>query len=93
MNPEFVVLIAVLYVILNGVTLILFWSDKRKAVRNSYRIRESTLLIWGLIGPFGALAGMKAFRHKTQKMKFKAIYLFLVLHLILIFFLVWKFVL
>jgi uncharacterized membrane protein YsdA (DUF1294 family) len=52
-----------------------------------YRIKESTLLISGLLGPFGALAGMKLFRHKTRKMKFKAAYIFLLIHIVLFYFL------
>jgi len=75
----------ILYVALNIISFALFGADKRKAIKNEYRIRESTLLISGLLGPFGAIAGIKLFRHKTKKRKFKVIYLFLILHLILIF--------
>jgi len=44
-----------------------------------------------MVGPFGALAGMSVFRHKTRKMKFKIIYLFLIIHLVLILFLIQRF--
>ncbi|MDR1954785.1 MAG: DUF1294 domain-containing protein [Candidatus Methanoplasma sp.] len=84
-------LAAVLYIILNGVSFFLFWSDKRKAIKDRYRIKESTLIISGVIGPFGAFAGMRIFRHKTRKTKFKLIYLFMILHLILIAYLIWKY--
>ena len=80
------VLIVILYAVLNVVSLFLFWLDKRKAVRDQYRIRESTLLVSGLFGPFGALAGMEIFRHKTRKLKFKAVYIFIVIHLVIVYF-------
>lgn len=85
MIPDPDLIFVALYVILNIMSLALFGADKRKARREQYRIRESTLLISGFFGPFGALAGIKLFRHKTKKRKFKVIYLFLILHLILIF--------
>lgn len=91
MNLESLTIFVVLYIILNGITFFLYGIDKRKAVKDKYRIRESTLIWTGLLGPFGALAGMKTFRHKTQKSKFKSIYLFVVLHIVIIAFFFWKF--
>lgn len=73
----------ILYLILNVCALALFWADKRKAVKGRYRIRESTLMVSGLFGPFGALAGMEIFRHKTRKMKFKAVYIFIAIHVVI----------
>jgi uncharacterized membrane protein YsdA (DUF1294 family) len=72
--------------VLNVGSLLLFWIDKRRAVRDRYRIRESTLLVSGLFGPFGAIAGMEIFRHKTRKLKFRAVYIFLIMHLVIIYF-------
>ena len=91
MSPESILAIAVLYLLLNGISFFLFGTDKRRAVEDRHRIRESTLIVSGLFGPFGALAGMKLFRHKTRKPLFKVIYVFLVIHLALIFALVWEF--
>ena len=93
MNADTAFFFLFIYAVLNGVSLILYWADKRKASKGSYRISESTLLISAFLGPFGALAGMKAFRHKTRKTKFKLVYLFVFLHLALIAFIVWKFLL
>ncbi|MDR2698708.1 MAG: DUF1294 domain-containing protein [Candidatus Methanoplasma sp.] len=90
MNADTVLPIILIYAVLNGVAFFLYWADKRKATGGKYRISESTLLISGLLGPFGALAGMKVFRHKTRKTKFKLIYLFAAVHLVLIAFIVWK---
>ncbi len=74
--------LGIVYLALNIVTYLLYFADKRKAVEGKWRIRESTLLVAGFIGPFGAVAGMRMFHHKTQKPKFKINYLFLMLHLV-----------
>ena len=71
----------VIYAILN---LLAMASDKRKAEKGEWRTPEATLLLWALVGPFGAAAGMSLARHKTRKAKFKLVYVFLVLHLIII---------
>jgi uncharacterized membrane protein YsdA (DUF1294 family) len=93
MSTDLILIVVVLYLILNLISFLLYYVDKRKAVKGRYRISESALITAGLIGPVGALAGMKVFRHKTQKTKFKLIYLFLMIHLVLIAFIVWKFLL
>ena len=72
----------VIYVAINIVSLLFYGADKLKAVDGKWRVRESTLLFLGFIGPFGAVAGMKMFHHKTQKPKFKMNYLFLLLHIV-----------
>jgi len=79
---DLITLIIVLYVIVNIISVYLFYADKRKAVKGNYRTKESSLIVAGFFGPFGAVIGMKAFRHKTRKAKFKVIYVFLALHLI-----------
>jgi len=85
MISDLELVLIIIYAALNIMSFALFGADKRKAVKNEYRTRESTLIISGFLGPFGALTGIKIFRHKTRKRKFKVIYLFLILHLILIF--------
>ena len=48
-------------------------SDKRRAKKNRWRIRESTMILSAVIGgSIGALAGMYTFRHKTKHIKFTA---------------------
>lgn len=45
--------------------------DKRKAKKNRWRIRESTLLLVAALGgSIGSLTGMYLFRHKTLHLKF-----------------------
>ena len=47
------------------------YMDKRKAIKGKWRIEEKTLfIITALGGGIGTIAGMYAFRHKTQKLAF-----------------------
>jgi len=42
--------------------------DKRRAKKGIWRISEKALFLWALFGgAWGALAGMRVFRHKTRK--------------------------
>ena len=53
---------------MNAVSFLAFWLDKRYAVRQKWRIKESTLFaISILFGALGAVLGMLLFRHKTKK--------------------------
>ncbi|MBR2394185.1 MAG: DUF1294 domain-containing protein [Candidatus Methanomethylophilaceae archaeon] len=72
------------YVLLNLLSFGMFVWDKHKAKNDQWRTPESTLILSALLGPFGATAGMKLARHKTQKLKFKLVYIFLVIHVIII---------
>ena len=66
-------LIAVAFLVVNALTFVLYIADKRKAVRNKWRIGERTLITLTLaFGGFGALLGMCVARHKTKSMKFRA---------------------
>ena len=53
------------------VGFILMYIDKRRAKKNHWRIKESTLFITSaLFGSPGVLLGMYAFRHKTKHASF-----------------------
>jgi len=56
-------------------TFIAYGLDKHYARRDKWRIPERTLLLCALLpgGPFGAVAGMSIFRHKTRKWYFRLI--------------------
>lgn len=55
----------------NLLVFLLMGIDKRQAVKNRRRIRESTLLACAFsLGAAGLLAGMAVFRHKTKKVLF-----------------------
>ena len=59
--------------LINAAAFTLMLSDKRRAKKNRWRIRESTLILSAVLGgSVGALAGMYTFRHKTKHVKFTA---------------------
>ncbi len=82
-------IILIVYLILNVIAFLAYVWDKYKAKNDKWRTKESTLIILALFGPFGATIGMQLVRHKTQKLKFKLVYLFLILHVIAIGYLVY----
>lgn len=59
-------------IVVNIITFFVFAIDKKRAVRNKWRIPEKTLMGLAVIGgSVGALAGMTMFRHKTRKLMFR----------------------
>ncbi|OLS03748.1 DUF1294 domain-containing protein [Tissierella creatinophila] len=64
-------LIYIYFVVINIVSFICFFIDKKRAQKELYRISESFLFNVSIIGgALGSLLGMKAFHHKTKKKKF-----------------------
>lgn len=63
-------IIQILMLTVNIISLVAFGMDKLNSKKRGYRIPESNLLALAFFGPFGALAGMLFFRHKTRKIKF-----------------------
>ena len=56
---------------INVVTFLAYGLDKQKAKQNRWRIPEKVLLgLAALGGSIGAFVGMRAFHHKTKKLKF-----------------------
>ena len=66
----------------NAAAFVLMLADKYKAIKNSWRIPERTLLLVAACGgSLGALVSMQLFRHKTRKPKFSiGIPVFFVIH-------------
>lgn len=63
--------ILIYLVIINLVAFLAMYIDKRRAKWGKWRIKESTLFTLVLLGGgIGGIAGMYAFRHKTQKPRF-----------------------
>ena len=57
--------------VMNFTAVCVYGTDKKRAIRNQWRISEKTLLMLAVIGGGpGALLGMKVFHHKTKKPKF-----------------------
>ena len=67
-------LVPVCYLLgINLIAFYLMWRDKRLAKReNVRRIPEKTLFLSAVLGgSIGAIAGMRAFRHKTKHWYFR----------------------
>lgn len=48
------------------------YVDKKKAIKNTYRVSEKCLFtLYFIGGVLGGLIGMYKFRHKNKKFKFK----------------------
>lgn len=65
-------LIIIYIIIVNLLGFFAMGIDKRKAIRNQWRIPEGSLFLLGfLCGAFGLFTGMKVFHHKTKKARFQ----------------------
>ena len=57
--------------LINAAAFMLMLVDKRKAIKNRWRIPERTLILSAAFGgSIGALLGMYTFRHKTKHFSF-----------------------
>ena len=58
--------------IVNLTAFFLYGIDKKRAIKQKWRISEKTLILIAVIGgSVGAICGMQVFRHKTKHIKFK----------------------
>jgi len=63
--------IVIYLILINIITFLTMYIDKKKAKYGKFRISESALFILVLLGGgIGGIAGMYTFRHKTKKMRF-----------------------
>ena len=81
---DYLIIALIVYAVLNVISMMMFFSDKKKAVKGEWRTTEKALLISAFFGPFGATIGMHLAHHKTNKAKFKLVYLFLIIHIAVI---------
>ena len=64
--------IIIYLLVINLITFLTMWIDKRKAQKSKWRISETALFTLALLGgSIGGMIGMYKFRHKTQKARFK----------------------
>jgi uncharacterized membrane protein YsdA (DUF1294 family) len=64
----------ILYAVIGVIALGFYAADKRYAIRHAWRVPEKVLLGLGFFGgAWGALLGMKLFRHKTKHWYFWAV--------------------
>ena len=61
-----------IYILLmSSLGFVLMGTDKRKAIKNAWRIPERTLLTVAILGGgIGSFIGMHVFHHKTKHLKF-----------------------
>jgi len=59
------------YCLLNVFGFLLMWTDKRKARKHKWRIKENTLWTFAFLGgAFSMTVAMFFFRHKTKHLTF-----------------------
>lgn len=64
-----------IYLVASAVAVVAYAIDKSAAQNNKWRIQESTLHLFALIGGWpGALAAQRLFRHKTRKKSFQTVF-------------------
>lgn len=64
-------ILLIYFLIINLSAFVMYGVDKRRAVKDQWRIPEKTLLLAALAGgSIGAFAGMRVFHHKTKHWKF-----------------------
>ena len=57
--------------IINLVSFMMFYIDKRKAIKDKWRIKESSLHLESFAGGvYGSITAMFLFHHKNRKIKF-----------------------
>ncbi|KAB1439346.1 DUF1294 domain-containing protein [Candidatus Galacturonibacter soehngenii] len=80
------------FCLINIVGLSFMRIDKQKARRHQWRISEKTFFIIAIVGgSLGSLCGMYLFRHKTKHKAFVlGIPLILILHIAILFFILYK---
>ena len=58
-------------IIINIISFILYFIDKRLAIKHKYRIPEMVLILFSILGGvLGSLLSMSLFHHKTKHIKF-----------------------
>lgn len=66
-NHKLFVIMLILMILVSIITFILYKIDKKRAIKNKWRISELTLLIPTVIlGSFGSTLGIYMLRHKTK---------------------------
>ncbi len=64
-------IVLIYLVVINLIGFAAFGIDKRKAIKDLWRIPEKTLLLIALLGgSVGSFFGMQVFHHKTRHWKF-----------------------
>ena len=63
---------SVLALLLSLIAAVLFWTDKRRAQTEQFRVSEKTLFTLSALGGWpGAVIAQQLLRHKSQKLSFR----------------------
>jgi len=80
------------FISMSVITFIFYGYDKRQSQRNRLRVPEIILHMLALLGGSpGAFMGQIYFRHKTKKLRFRIVFLAIVLLQILFGFYYWRY--
>lgn len=93
MSKELWQLLGLYLLAVNAAAFLVMGLDKSRARRGRWRISEKALFLPAVLGgALGGVLGMRTFRHKTQHWYFRFGFpLLLVLQVVLLGWLVWKF--
>lgn len=82
----FITILIMYFIVINISTFAVFAADKRKARRDGWRVKESTLLLLSFLGgAIGGILGMILCRHKIRSLKFKIFLpVFLIVQIIIV---------
>jgi uncharacterized membrane protein YsdA (DUF1294 family) len=86
-GPTYLLIALALFVVINGVSFLMFRKDKLVSRTNGWRIPESRLLLAAFFGPYGGYFAMLKYRHKTKHAQFLLVPAFLILQTALFVFL------
>jgi uncharacterized membrane protein YsdA (DUF1294 family) len=89
MSIEILLTAIITLLILNLVALLLFRRDKNRARNGEWRTSESRLLLVSFFGPFGAAYAMRRYRHKTRKLKFLLVPMFMLMQVAILIYLLY----
>lgn len=83
--------IIIYLLVINIVSFLAMYIDKKRAQKGEWRISESALFTLVLLGGgIGGIAGIYTFRHKTKKLKFTIGFpVILISEIILLLYFVW----
>ena len=92
-NPTALAIIIGYYIIINIVLYVMMVIDKKRAIKDGWRIPEKNMFVAAVLGGgLGGLCGMVFHRHKNRHMDFILVFTMTsILHMVVAFLLIGKF--
>lgn len=84
--------VVIYFIIINIIGYVIMGIDKRKSLKDKWRVKEKSLFTIAFIGgASGMLLGMRNFHHKTKKPMFKVgIPMLTILNMVVYIFIIYK---